>query len=111
MKYLVTALIILASAGMPLFANCSEADRQALTRFDKDWTDANAKGEAKLIESFYADEFTAFPRMTGKQNAIDTAVLLPNKIEPIRNPPREDGSKFEMKLRSRIGSSNATFAG
>lgn len=84
MRYLVYALFLIVLSAMSASSNCTEADRLALIKFDKDWTDANAKGDRNLIASFYADEFTVFPTLTGKQNAIDAAIRTAeqNRLNP-----------------------------
>lgn len=74
MKYLIFMIAAVAMAAVNGFAQCSEADKATLIKFDKDWTAANAAGDRNTIAAFYADEFTAFPAMTGKAVAVDTAV-------------------------------------
>ena len=83
MKYVmsVLSLMLLAAAAA---AQCSEAEKKALVAFDKHWSETNAKGDRTAIAAIYADEFTAFPAMTGKAAAVDGAVAAAeaNKKNP-----------------------------
>ena len=41
--------MLIACSTLPALATCSEADRQALIKFDKDWTAANGSGDRVAI--------------------------------------------------------------
>lgn len=84
MKYAITAVIIIVLVASSVAAQCSEADKNVLIAFDKAWSETNAKGDRSAIAAIYADEFTAFPAMTGKAAAIDGAIAAAeaNKKNP-----------------------------
>ena len=87
MKVIFAILIVFASS-FSVFGECPEAEKRALVDFDKAWTEANAKGDPKIIAAIYADEFTAFPALTGKKAAIDGALAAfeRNKANPQAAP-------------------------
>lgn len=87
MKVIFAILIAFASS-FSVLGECPEAEKKALVDFDKAWTEANAKGDPKVIAAIYADEFTAFPALTGKKAAIDGALAAfeRNKTNPQAAP-------------------------
>jgi len=84
MRYFVITLMLIACSTLPALATCSEADRQALIKFDKDWTAANGSGDRVAIAAFYAEEFMTFPNMIDKNAAVNNAVAAfeRNKANP-----------------------------
>lgn len=84
MRYFVIVLTLIACSTMPALAACSEADRQALIKFDKDWTAASGSGDKMAIAAFYAEEFMTFPNMIDKNGAVSNAVAAfeRNKVNP-----------------------------
>jgi ketosteroid isomerase-like protein len=74
MKNLLCTMGLIALAALNALATCSEADKTALIKFDKDWTAANSSGDRNAIAAFYADEFMTFPNMIDKNAAINNAV-------------------------------------
>ena len=84
MRNAIFIICVVSIATFNTFAQCSEADKAALTKFDKDWTAANATGDRNTIATFYADEFMTFPNMIDKNAAINNAVAAfeRNKANP-----------------------------
>jgi ketosteroid isomerase-like protein len=74
MRKAIFIICLVSMAVLNGFAECSEADKAALIKFDKDWTSANATGDRNTIAAFYADEFMTFPNMIDKNAAINNAV-------------------------------------
>ena len=84
MRYFLITLTLIACSTLPARAICSEADRQALIKFDKDWSAANGSGDRMAIAAFYAEEFMTFPNMIDKNGAVSNAVAAfeRNKVNP-----------------------------
>lgn len=84
MRYFLITLTLIACSTLPARAICSEADRQALIKFDKDWSAANGSGDRMAIAAFYAEEFMTFPNMIDKNGAVSNAVAAfeRNKANP-----------------------------
>ena len=84
MRNAIFIICFVSMAALNAFANCSEADKAAIIKFDKDWTAANGTGDRNAIAGFYADEFMTFPNMIDKTAAINNAVSTfeRNKANP-----------------------------
>lgn len=74
MKRTFFIFVLVLTTALNAAAQCSEAEKSALIKFDKDWSAINASGDRARISAIYADEFTAFPAMTGKNAAVEAAV-------------------------------------
>jgi len=57
----ITALAALVSVAVstPTFAQCTDADRNALIAFDKSWGEAGRSGDAAFLKNVYADGYMA----------------------------------------------------
>ena len=55
----VVAALLSVVASTPVFAQCSDADRAALEKLDKDWSVATRTGDRAFLTSVLADNFMA----------------------------------------------------
>ncbi|MBK9155353.1 MAG: nuclear transport factor 2 family protein [Chloracidobacterium sp.] len=86
MKSTLIIFCFVLAAAIQAAAQCSEADKAGLIKFDKDWSTVNASGDRAKISAIYADEFTAFPTMTGKNAAVEAAVTSAANIRANPQP-------------------------
>lgn len=86
-------------AGSMLAANthaaCSAADKAALEKFDRDWSEAGRKGERAALEAIYADDYSnlspgaAVDRKTAIDEAVEQAEKDRAKSEPAAGPKHD----------------------
>ena len=80
----IPVLFLIATMAISAAAECNDADRKALEAFDHAWTVAGQSGDKVKLMTIYADDFMAFPGMSGKAAAIDgtMATFERNKANP-----------------------------
>lgn len=91
-KMLVSSVILLAVFSVTAFAQCSEAEKNALIAFDKQWGEMSEKGDRAALERIYADGYVNIGMLdTGgsKAEAIDEAVAA---AEARKTTPPEAGT-------------------
>jgi ketosteroid isomerase-like protein len=76
MKRILVAALLVLSATTIAVGQCSDADTQKLTAFDKAWGEAGQRGDKAFLQNVYADDYMNMsPAGTlSKAQAIDNAV-------------------------------------
>ena len=68
----IVALLFVAVAATPIVAKCSYADKKALKKMDKAWSDANQARDKAALDAILSNDYAAFTLagMTDKKNAM-----------------------------------------
>lgn len=76
MKHVLATTLLILFATTLAFGQCSEADKQKLTAFDKAWGEAGQRGDKAFLQNVYADEYmnTSPAGTLTKAQAIENAV-------------------------------------
>ena len=74
MKRLLAIGILIISAAVLAFAECSESDKKALEAFDRAWGEAGVKGDRSALMNIYADDYTGLPGMLNKTQTIENTM-------------------------------------
>jgi ketosteroid isomerase-like protein len=84
MKRILFIFTLICAVAIPVFAECSEADKKALEAFDRAWSKAGQSGDKATLMSVYADDFMGLPGMQGKAAAIEGTMRTfeQNKANP-----------------------------
>ncbi|HEY0461913.1 MAG TPA: nuclear transport factor 2 family protein [Pyrinomonadaceae bacterium] len=84
MKRLLAIGILISSAAVFAFGECSDLDKKALESFDRAWGQAGEKGDKNALMAIYADDYTGLPGMLNKTRTIETtmATFEENKANP-----------------------------
>lgn len=85
------------------FGQCSDADKKALEAFDRSWAKAGQTGDKAALMDIYADNFMAFPAMTGKADAIENTMATFERNQA--NPDSADTVTYDSYLISCSGNS------
>jgi ketosteroid isomerase-like protein len=91
MKRLLTAALLVLSAAVVAFGQCSEADKQKLIALDKSWSEVSQRGDRAALQNLYADDYMN-PSPTGtlnKAQTIENAVRAAERRSA--NPQAADG--------------------
>ena len=80
----ISMLFLIAAMAVAAAAECSDADKKALTALDAAWTAAGQSGDKAALMAIYADDFTGLPGMQSKAAAIDATMRTfeRNKANP-----------------------------
>jgi ketosteroid isomerase-like protein len=74
MKSIITFILLTAFAAISISAQCSDADKKALEKFDRDWGVASRNADRAALNAIYADDYRDIPTMEAKASAIDNAI-------------------------------------
>ena len=74
MRNIITIILVLAFAALSVSAECSESDRKALEKFDKDWGSASQNGDRTALNAIYADDYRNIFGTETKAVAINNAI-------------------------------------
>ena len=77
----LTALAALVSVAVstPAFAQCTDADRNALIAFDKSWGEAGTSGNAAVLKNVYADGYMTMNAV----GTVDKTTTLANNARDV----------------------------
>jgi len=77
----ITALAALVSVAVstPTFAQCSDAERNALIAFDKAWGEAGTSGDAAFLKDVYADNYMG----VNVSGTVDKTTTLANNVRDV----------------------------
>ncbi len=81
MKRILTTTLLILSATILAFGQCSEADKQKLMVLDKVWGEAGQRGDRAFLQNVYADDYMN-PSPTGtltKALTIENAVRVADR--------------------------------
>lgn len=83
-KQVVLAVMVIAVSAVAVAAQCSDADQQALEKFDRDWGKHSDSKNRAALEQIYADDFMSIGliEMTGKKEAIDNTMNADTTNQP-----------------------------
>ena len=87
----VVAALLSVVASTPVFAQCSEADRAALEKLDKDWSVATRDGDRAFLTNFLADNFMAVNPSGAVDKATTIATTERNAAARRANPNPQPG--------------------
>jgi ketosteroid isomerase-like protein len=76
MKRILGTTVLILSATILAFGQCSEADKQKLMAFDKAWGEASQRGDKAFLQNVYTDDYlnTSPAGTLTKAQAIENAV-------------------------------------
>ncbi len=74
MRNIFTLFLVLAFAVVSASAECSEADKAALEKFDRDWGNATQNADRAALNGIYSDDYRNVMGTETKANAIDAAI-------------------------------------
>ena len=80
----ISILFLIAAMALSAAAECSDADKKALTALDAAWSTAGQNGDKAALMAIYADDYMGLPTMQGKASAIDATMTTfeRNKANP-----------------------------
>lgn len=78
MKRILSLTLLVLSASIGAFGQCSEADRQKLIALDKAWSEASQRGDKAFLENIFADDYmnTNAAGTITKAQAIENALRV-----------------------------------
>ena len=74
MKKTILALAITCLTVLPVFAECSDAEKKALAALDGSWSKAGLAGDKATLMTIYADDYVGLPAMETKASAIENTM-------------------------------------
>lgn len=77
----ITTLAVLVSVAVstPTFAQCTNADKNALIAFDKSWGEAGTSGNAAFLKNVYSDSYMSM----NVSGTVDKTTTLANNVRDV----------------------------
>jgi ketosteroid isomerase-like protein len=76
MRRILSIILLILSASVYATGQCSDADRQKLMAFDKEWGEKSQRGDKAFLQNVYADDYmnTSLAGTLNKAQTIENAV-------------------------------------
>lgn len=80
----ISILFLVSAMAVSVAADCSDADKKALSSLDAAWSTAGQNGDKVALTAIYAEDYMGLPTMQGKAAAIDATMRTfeRNKANP-----------------------------